>query len=136
MVRSSKNFNNYEDWNRAAKDAGYTVRGPFTPSVGRGPSHFSAADSGGHIQGDFTPDENSGQLYMYESVDEDIQDLKRRAGIITEQQMISVTPSDIQQVIDTLSDGNIGEAVDQLESMLGESPQQWANLDRQMGLRK
>ena len=67
---------------------------------------------------------------------EEIQDIKRRAGIITEQQMISVTPSDIQQVIDTLSDGNIGEAVDQLESMLGESPQQWANLDRQMGLRK
>ena len=66
---------------------------------------------------------------------EEIQDIKRRAGI-TEQQMISVTSSDIQQVIDTLRDGDIGEAVAQLESMLGESPQQWADFDRRMGLIK
>lgn len=70
-VRKAIHFTDFKDWNEAAKKAGYTVRGPFIPSVGdQTNKKYSAADKQGYVQGDFEVKTEKGMIYMYEAEEE------------------------------------------------------------------
>lgn len=77
--RTSHRFTDFKDWNEFAKKEGYTVRGPFVPSIGKKKHSYSATDKQGYVQGDFDVESNKGYMYTYKSktIGEDMETPKK-----------------------------------------------------------